>query len=44
VGGISILETANLEEAMGWARKAAKLSPAAVEVREIFFMPAPETN
>ncbi len=41
VGGLSILETADLEEALGWARKAAKLSRAAVEVREIFFRPAP---
>ena len=42
VGGISILETADLEEALAWARKGAKLSRAAVEVREIFFRPAPE--
>jgi hypothetical protein len=41
VGGLSILETASLEEALAWARKAAKFSSAAVEVREIFFVPAP---
>jgi hypothetical protein len=41
VGGLSILEAADLDEALAWARKGAKLSPAAVEVREIFFRPAP---
>ena len=41
VGGLSILETADLEEALAWARKGAKLSRAAIEVREIFFRPAP---
>lgn len=41
VGGLSILETADLEEALEWARKGAKLGGMAVEVREIFFMPAP---
>src|SRR6185503_2272859 len=41
VGGLSILETANLDEALAWARKSAKFGSAAVEVREIFFVPAP---
>ena len=41
VGGLSILETADLDEALAWARKGAKLSRAAIEVREIFFRPAP---
>jgi hypothetical protein len=41
VGGLSILETANLDEALAWARKSANFGSAAVEVREIFFMPAP---
>ncbi len=42
VGGLSILETADLDEALAWARKGVKLmSGAAVEVREIFFRPAP---
>jgi hypothetical protein len=44
VGGISILETADLEEALAWARKTAKAGRATVEVREIFFKPAPTTN
>jgi hypothetical protein len=41
VGGLSILETADLDEVLAWARKAAKVSSGAVEVREIFFRPAP---
>ena len=41
VGGLSILETADLDEALAWARKSAKLGGTAVEVREIFFVPAP---
>jgi hypothetical protein len=44
VGGFSILECTDMDEAMAWARKAAKLSGGAVEVREIFFMPAPEKD
>ena len=42
VGGITILEVANLEEVLKWARKGAKVSRMTSEVREIFFMPAPE--
>ena len=42
VGGLLILETANLDEALAWARKGAKAYGTPVEVREIFFMPAPE--
>ena len=41
VGGLSILETANLDEALEWALKSAKFGGTAVEVREIFFVPAP---
>src|SRR5215831_15478311 len=44
VGGISILECADLDEALRWARKGAKAGGGAVEVREIFFMPAPAEN
>ncbi len=44
VGGISILECANLEEALKWARKGAKAGNNVVEVREVFFMPAPEKS
>jgi hypothetical protein len=44
VGGLSILETADLEEALAWARKGAKVCGTPVEVREIFFVPAPEKD
>ena len=41
IGGLWILETADLDEALAWARKGAKACRTAIEVREIFFMPAP---
>lgn len=41
VGGFWILEAANLNEAVAWARKGAKACRFGVEVREIFFAPAP---
>jgi hypothetical protein len=41
VGGLSILETADLDEVLAWVRKGAKVFPAVVEVREVFYMPAP---
>ncbi len=41
VGGLSILETADLDEVVAWARKGAKAFRGVVEVREIFFRPAP---
>jgi hypothetical protein len=44
VAGLSILETATLDEALAWARKGARFGSTAVEVREIFFMPAPEQS
>jgi hypothetical protein len=39
VGGFSILECADLDEAVAWARKGAKACRAPGEVREIFFRP-----
>jgi hypothetical protein len=42
VGGLWILECADMDEAVAWARKGAKACRTAIEVREIFFMPAPE--
>lgn len=44
VGGFWILECADLEEALAWARKGGKACRTGIEVREIFFMPAPEEN
>jgi hypothetical protein len=44
VGGLLILETADLDEALAWARKSAETFINPIEVREIFFMPAPEKD
>jgi hypothetical protein len=40
IGGFWILDTADMDEALAWARKAAKACRAPVEVREIFQKPA----
>jgi hypothetical protein len=40
LGGLLVLEAANLDEALAWARRGV-LTSAPVEVREIFFQPAP---
>jgi hypothetical protein len=42
VGVLWILKCADLDEALAWARKGAKTCRTAIEVREIFFMPAAE--
>ena len=42
MGGFWILECADLEEALAWARKGAISCDAAGEVRELLFYPAPE--
>ena len=44
VGGLWILETENIDEALKWACKAAKVCRFPGEVREIFFNPAPEKD
>ena len=44
VGGLWILECADMDEVLAWARKGAKACRFPVEVREIFFVPAPEEN
>ena len=44
VGGLWILECADVDEVLAWARKGAKVCRFPVEVREIFFVPAPEEN
>jgi hypothetical protein len=40
IGGLYILECADLEEAMAWARKGVAATRAQVELREIFFVPS----
>jgi len=44
VGGFWILETADLDEALAWARKAVKACRAPVEVRELFQKPTAANN
>ena len=39
IGGIYILECADMDEAVAWARKGVLAARGQVEVREIFFMP-----
>jgi hypothetical protein len=42
IGGFWILEAADLNEALAWARKGAIACDVAGEVRELLFYPAPE--
>jgi hypothetical protein len=42
IGGFWILEAANMDEALGWAKKAAIACDVPGEVRELLFYPAPE--
>lgn len=42
LGGFWILEAANMDEALAWARKGAISSDAVGEVRELLFFPAPD--
>jgi len=42
IGGFWILEAADMDEALRWARKGAISCDAAGEVRELLFYPAPE--
>ena len=44
LAGITIVEVADLDEALAWARKGAEACRAPVEVREIFFVPAPQEH
>jgi hypothetical protein len=44
VGGITIVEVADLDDALAWARKGVEAFRMPVEVREIFFNPAPEKD
>jgi hypothetical protein len=42
IGGLLLLEAADMDEAVAWARKGAVAMGGPVEVREIFFQPDPE--
>ena len=44
IGGFSIVEAADMDEALVWARKAAVACGVPVEVRGIFFRPRPESH
>ena len=44
IGGLWILECADINEVLAWARKGAKACRFPVEVQEIFFNPAPAEN
>src|SRR5262245_59678972 len=44
VGGLTIVEVADLKEALSWARRGAKIGGTPVELREIFFSPAPDAD
>jgi hypothetical protein len=41
IGGFWILECADMDQAMAWARKGVVATRGAGEVRELFFQPAP---
>ncbi|MGA7314017.1 MAG: YciI family protein [Silvibacterium sp.] len=41
IGGFWILECADMDEAVAWARKGVVATRGQVEVREIFFVPSP---
>ena len=40
IGGLYIVECADMDEAVSWARKGAAATRGQVEVREMFFMPS----
>ena len=42
MGGFSVVEAANLEQAVEWARRGAVVCRASGEVRPIFFVPDPK--
>ena len=44
VGGFWILETADMDQAVAWARKGVVACRFPVEVRELLFFPAPEES
>ena len=44
MGGFSVIEAADLDQAVEWARKGARICRASGEVRPIFFRPPPEAT
>ena len=42
IGGLTIVEVADREAALAWARRGAQIGGGAAEVREIYFFPAPD--
>jgi hypothetical protein len=44
MGGFWILDAANIDEAVAWAKKAALVCEVPGEVRELLFFPAPEDD
>jgi hypothetical protein len=44
IGGFWILECADMDKAVAWARKGVVATRGQVEVREIFFVPSPNSN
>jgi len=42
IGGFMIMECADMDEALAWARKGVAATRGQVEVREIFFSPSPD--
>jgi hypothetical protein len=42
MGGFSVIEAADLDKAVEWARKGARICRASGEVRPIFFVPDPK--
>jgi hypothetical protein len=42
MGGFSVIEAADLDQAVEWARKGARICRASGEVRPIFFVPDPK--
>ncbi len=42
IGGLWILECADMDEAVAWARKGAAATRGQMELREIFFQPSPD--
>jgi hypothetical protein len=42
IGGFLILEAADMDEALAWARKGADSCRAPVEMRQLFFKPRPK--